>query len=220
MSMIRMTRQGLAFAGTDADLEPLRQGFERQHHLLLRDFLDPEVISLALPFLERAKYCPAQYKHVGSELLMQPNLAVDTLSFLTNDVKLFGLVQTITSCDSIGYFQGRVYKLIPDPQHIFDWHDDLNEPNRLIAMSINLSMGNYCSGLLQIREVRSGKIVGEVANTGFGNAVLFRVSKDLEHRVTGIEGDAPRTSFAGWFKSGPGLYSQLRADATAETSGE
>ena len=218
--MIHMTRQGLAISHVDDDLVSLRRNFDRKHFLLLKDFLHPEIISLILPFLERGKYCPAQYKHVGSELLMQPNLAVETLSFLSNDLKLFGLVQTITDCDSIGYFEGRIYKLIRDPQHIFDWHDDLNEPNRLIAMSIKLSTGNYRGGLLQIREVRSGKIVAEVANTGLGNAVLFRVSKDLEHRVTGIEGDAPRTSFAGWFKSGPGLYSQLRADAAAETSGE
>jgi hypothetical protein len=208
--MIQMTRQGLSFSGADADLELLKRDFERRHYLLLKDFLHPEIASLLLPFLKRAKYSPAQYKRVGSEFLMEPNLALDTLSFLTNDMKLFSLIQTITDCGSIGCFQGRIYKLIPDPQHIFDWHNDLHDESRLIAMSINLSAGMYRGGLLQIREVRSGKIAGEVANTGFGSAVLFRISEDLEHRVTGIQGDAPRTSFAGWFKSGPSLYSQVK----------
>lgn len=216
--MIHMTRQGLAFTGTDADVESLRRTFGRHHHLLLKDFLDPEVISLILPLLERAKYCPAEYEGVGSELLMDRNLAVDALSFLTNDARLFSIVQTITGCGSIGSFQGRIYKFVPDPQHVFDWHNDLREHTRMIALSINLSAGTYRGGLLQIREVSSGKIVAEVANTGFGNAVLFRVSRDLEHRVTGLEGDAARTSFAGWFKSEPGLYSdfaRLRADSAA-----
>lgn len=111
-----------------------------------------------------------------------------------------------------------MYKLIPDSEHAFDWHDDLQEHSRLIAMSINMSAGTYCGGLLQIREVRSGKIVGEVANTGFGNTALFRISQDLEHRVTGLDGGAARTSFVGWFKSQPGIYShlgRLRADSAA-----
>jgi len=204
--MIQMTKQGLAFTGTPADAESLRQCFEREHYVLLKDFLHPDIISLILPFLKSGEYVPAQYKHVGSELRMEPNLAFDTLSFLANDSKLFGLVQAITGCGSIGYFQGRVFKLIPDPQHSFDWHDDLREPNRLVAISINLTEGMFRGGVFQIREVDSGKITGEVRNAGLGNAVLFEISKDLQHRVTGIEGDTPRISFSGWFKSGPGFH--------------
>jgi hypothetical protein len=213
-----MTRQGLVFSGTAADLELLRLRFERQPYLLLKDFLHPVVISLILPFLDRAEYVPAQYKHVGSELRMEPNLASDILSFLANDSKLFCLLQTITRCGSIGSFQGRVYKLIPDPYHNFDWHDDLSDPSRLVAMSINLSDAKFSGGVLQIRESQSRRIICEVANTDFGNAVLFRISEGLEHRVTGIEGERTRTSFTGWFKSGPGFQSpakQLQGDTAA-----
>ena len=215
--MIQVTRQGLAFDGTDADVELLRRSFDRHHHLVLSNFLNHEVSSLILPFVEGARYGRAEYEHIGSEFLMERNLAVDALSFLTNDVKLFGLVQAIIGCGSIACFKGRIYKLIPDPHHAFDWHDDLRD-HRLIAMSINLSAGTYRGGVLQIRELRSGKIVGEVANTGFGSAVLFRISQDLQHRVTGLEGEADRTSFAGWFTSEPGIYSVLgrsRADSAA-----
>jgi 2OG-Fe(II) oxygenase superfamily len=221
--MIHMTRQGLAFTGMQEGAESLRRCFERQHYLLLKEFLVPEIISIILPILGRAEYLPAQYNNVGSELRMEPNLAFDTLSFLANDMKLFGLVQTITGCGSIGCFQGRVYKLIPDPLHNFEWHDDLRDASRLVAMSINLTEGMFRGGVLQIREVHSGKITGEVSNTEIGNAVLFRISEDLEHRVTGIEGDTPRISFAGWFKSEPVFHSharQVRADKAAETSEE
>jgi len=216
--VIQLTRQGFTFSGTDAELELLKQSFERRHYLLLKDFLHPEIASLILPFLKRAEYLPAQYKHVGSELRMEPNLASDTLSFLGNDAKLFRLVQTITGCGSIGCFQGRVSRLIPDPHHNFDWHDDLSDPSRLTTMSINLSEGMFRGGVLQIRESCSRIIISEVANTDFGSAVLFRISENLEHRVTGIEGDMPRTSFTGWFKSGPGFHlpaKQVQSDTTA-----
>ena len=206
--MMQLTRRGLAFTGTQADAESLRRCFEREHFLLLKGFLHPEIISLIQPCLARAEYFPAQYKHVGSELRMEPNAALDTLSFLANDANLLALVRKITGCDAIGIFQGRVYRLIPDPLHNFEWHDDLREPSRLVALSVNLSEGKFRGGVFQIREVPSGKITGEVANAGLGDAVLFSISKDLQHRVTGVEGDTPRTSFSGWFKSGPGLTAQ------------
>ena len=73
----------------------------------------------------------------------------------------------------------------------------------------------FRGGVLQIRGSRSGKIISEVANTDFGSAVLFRISENLEHRVTGIEGDIPETTVTGWFKPGPGFHSyanQLQSD--------
>src|ERR1700685_2948845 len=171
--MIQMTRQGLNFTGTEADLASLRQSFDQQHYVHLKKFLHPELISVVRPFLDRGEYLSAQYKNVGSELRMEPNPGFDILSFLANDLKLFELVKTITGCAPIGCFQGRVYKLIPDPLHNFEWHDDRRESSRLIAMSINLTEEMFRGGIFQIREVSSGKITGEVANAGFGNAVLF-----------------------------------------------
>ena len=113
--MIQMTQQGLAFTGTDSDTESLRRYFERDHFPTAEKLSSSDIISLIRPFLERAEYSPAQYKRVGSELRMEPNLAFDTLSFLANDKKLFTLVQAITGCGPIGYFQGRVYKLVSGP---------------------------------------------------------------------------------------------------------
>jgi 2-oxoglutarate-Fe(II)-dependent oxygenase superfamily protein len=213
--MIQLTRQGLNFTGVEKDLDALRREFDRRHFLLLENFLHPEVVSLLLPMIRTATFRPKHYDHVGSELQMDANVALHVLSFLTNDLKLFDLVQKITSCGPVGCFRGRVYKLIHDPAHILDWHNDFNEPGRLIAMSLNLSMAPFRGGILQIRQVRGSRIVSEVANTGFGNAVIFRLSPDLEHQVTQVQGDAPRISFAGWFRSDPDIrtcWRQLRGD--------
>jgi hypothetical protein len=208
--MIRLTRSGMAFVGSQADVDSLRHIFEREHCLLLRGFLGGDLVPLVLPLLKRAQFSPAHYEHVGSELLMEPNAALEILTFLSNDQKLFDLVETITRCQRISSFYGRVYKLAPNPDHTFDWHDDLHEPSRLLAMSLNLSTDQFRGGLLQIREVASGNIIHEVANTGFGDAVMFRLTRDLEHRVTPVDGDTPKISYAGWFKTQPNIYSSLR----------
>jgi hypothetical protein len=214
--MIQLTRRGLNFTGVEQDLDALRREFDRRNCFLLENFLHPDVVSLLLPMIRTATFLPTTHDDdVGSELQMEPNLALHLLSFLTNDLKLFDLVQKITSCGPVGCFQGRVYKLTSHPAHILDWHNDFNEPGRLIAMSLNLSTAPFRGGVLQIREVRGGRIVSEVANTGFGNAVIFRISRDLEHQVTQIQGAAPRISFAGWFRSDPDIHTcwrQLRGD--------
>jgi hypothetical protein len=44
-------------------------------------------------------------------------------------------------------------------------------------------------------------MLAEIANTGWGDAMLFRTSKQLQHRVTDVVGNEPKTAFAGWFKS-------------------
>jgi len=61
--------------------------------------------------------------------------------------------------------------------------------------------------LLQIREARSKRILHEIANTGPGDAVLFRVDPGLEHRITPVTGSISKTALAGWFVSTRGLAS-------------
>lgn len=45
----------------------------------------------------------------------------------------------------------------------------------------------------------SDEIIQEIHNTGYGDALLFRISKQLMHRVQEVIGDIPKIAFAGWF---------------------
>jgi hypothetical protein len=56
-----------------------------------------------------------------------------------------------------------------------------------------------------------GDILHEVANIGIGDAIIFRISSCLEHRVSPIEGAVPRTSYAGFFQSEPVFLSLLKS---------
>ncbi len=86
---------------------------------------------------------------------------------------------------------------------------------RLVAISINLSEEIYSGGILQIRERNVEKFLHEVANVGFGDAILFRVADQLVHRITEVTGEASKTAFAGWFKSQPSFLSLLKGSSTA-----
>jgi hypothetical protein len=84
------------------------------------------------------------------------------------------------------------------PQHQLSWHDDLKE-TRQVGFSMNLSADLFHGGTFELRDQRTRTQVAEVKNTGFGDALLFRISDILEHRVTEVVGRADKTACAGWF---------------------
>jgi hypothetical protein len=79
-------------------------------------------------------------------------------------------------------------------------------------MSINLSTDAYQGGVLEIRDCESSHMVHGVANTGFGDAIIFRIARHLKHRVSTVEGTVPRTAFAGWFYPQPDYQTWLKVN--------
>ena len=79
----------------------------------------------------------------------------------------------------------------------------------MISISINLSKDIYSGGVLQIFDCKSKKIIHEVGNTGFGDAIIFRITPNLEHMVTDVEGEVSKVAFAGWFQTEPDFHSMV-----------
>lgn len=213
--MVQITRDGLRTALSS--VAQLRETFERQSYICLPGLLSPEVLALVEPqinsadFFERVDEGPAATR----ELCMVVNAGLSTLLLLVNDEKLFQLIQDITGCPRIHYFEGRVYKFVGGAGHFHRWHNDLVE-NRFVAMSVNLGE-EYSGGLLQIRNRGSQKLLAEVSNTQRGDAVIFRLSKQLEHRITEVT-KSTKITFAGWFK-GEGSFLPGLAKTSSTESG-
>jgi hypothetical protein len=189
------------FPGSDRELETLGHEYERSHLVRLPGLLESGLLDRIRREVDAAEFEPRETE-LERQLNMKPGRAFALLMFFANDPALFEVVRGITGCERIGRFDGRVYRLLPGAGHGFDWHDDLI-PNRLVAMSINLSASSYSGGVLEIRDRRSGETLHRVADTGPGEAILFRIAANLEHRVTPVEGAFPKTACVGFFKSAP-----------------
>jgi hypothetical protein len=138
---------------------------------------------------------------------MDPNAALGLLYLIANDRRLFEAIERITGCSAIGAFIGRVYLMRAGAGHYDRWHSDIDGA-RLIGMSVNLTEGEFRGGEFELRQADG--IAWRLANTGPGDAILFRIADGLQHRVAGIEGDVARIAFAGWFQSGADLLSVLK----------
>jgi hypothetical protein len=206
--MIQVTRCGTEISSSTEVLEDLRSQFEQRHWFLLPRLIEPELLDLIQQEIDRGEFRERIHDGINSnkELCLTASAALAGLIFLINDEKLFRLIQEITHCDPINSFDGRVYRIVPEQGHHDSWHNDIGE-ERLVAMSINLSREVFEGGVLQIRQRDSEKILSESANTGSGDAVIFRLGTAFEHRISNVQGDASKTAFAGWFKAKPNTVS-------------
>jgi len=164
----------------------------------------------------------SDFEEKTASLYRELNVSNSALPFalllLLNNAQLFKIIDQITGCGQIGCFRGRIYRNLPGANHHVAWHTDLNE-TRLVALTINLNAEPYQGGVLTIREAKTGRVLCELKNSGVGDAILFRIDKRLEHRVSDVEGSVAKTALAGWFESAPD-YRTLLAEGIALSLGK
>jgi len=192
----RLTRTG-AECGT-ADLDALRNTFNRQHCVKLSGFLEPGLLRHIHRLVAAAEFAEFEHDGIASELLMAAGVCTGVLDFLVNDPRLFAFVREATRCPPIRAFVGRVYRRYPGTHHHDSWHDDLGR-QRIVGMSVNLSADQYEGGTFEIRRFNTDTVIAALPNTGYGDAILFRIGEGFEHQVTALRGSFPKTAFAGWF---------------------
>ena len=207
MTLVQLTRQGAVRVGTGEQFAAARAEFDRRPCLLLNQLSEPSLLSLIRRRLESSGFAHKVNAGIGTELRLPSGALSGGIEFLTNDRVLFDAIQDITGCARIGCYRGRVYRMQPDTGHASHWHSDMSG-GRMITMSVNLSDEVFEGGDLQIREAASTQVIAHLRNTGFGDAVIFRIDPRLEHQVLPLTGTVERSAYAGWFLASPD-YEQL-----------
>lgn len=214
--MIQLTHSGMTMDGHEA--AGLRAEFSAVHCVRLPRLLAPSLLAFVQQRLEQGRWETRIYPDVGEEYLLDDLPALNLLHFIANLQDFRNLLEEITGCTPLRGFQGRIYRMTAAAGHYDNWHDDTIGP-RLVGMSLNLSPRPFRGGRFQLREYESERMLAEIANTEPGSALIFRISERLQHRISDMEGDEPKTAFAGWFRPDlPDFFGELRARASAATS--
>ncbi|MGN6398635.1 MAG: 2OG-Fe(II) oxygenase [Mucilaginibacter sp.] len=190
----------------DTKIQSYKQEYADTYSILLPGFLPPSVLNNFLRKLDKVqfqtKFEMDESNKFGQVLFVPQN---DTLlfffQFIINNPGLFSILQELTGCGSIGNFVGRIHRSQEGEQHGIDWHGD-NSDNRLLAMTLGLGTCDYSGGKLQMRETGSEKIIREFGHINAGDAVIFKISPGLQHRLTVLD-TGQRTVGVGWFRSEP-----------------
>jgi hypothetical protein len=213
--LIQLTRTGLT--GDTQEIAELRAEFGAVHCVRLPQLLEPSLLSFLERRLEQGRWETKVHEDIAEEYTLRDLPALNLLHFVTNLPHFRNFIEEITGCGPLRRFRGRIYRMTAAAGHYDHWHDD-NFNNRLVGMSVNLSLRPFRGGLFQLRERKSERILAEIANTGPGSALIFRIAEKLQHRISDMEGDEPKTAFAGWFRPDlPELFEELRANASIAT---
>lgn len=177
-----MTPRGVEIRKKPEDWRGVRATFKRENYLRISGFIEPGLLEVMRKYLQRAHFEESEYGAVGRDLALWNSPVVGALHLLMNDPALLDFVRRISGCGPIGSFTGRLYKMVARPGMDFDWHSDLKE-NGLrvgVAMTINLGARPYRGGMLQMRRIDDDAIT-EIPNAGPGDAIIFRLARDLRH---------------------------------------
>jgi hypothetical protein len=216
--VITATRNGLLVTASETELEALRDQFAREHIVRLPGFLDAAHVELTNRYIDEIGFLPRVHEGIGTELCLPEGRAVRLMFFLVNDPALFAAIERITGCAPIGCFTGRLYRMLPGRDDFDTWHSDAIQ-HRMVGMSVNLGPP-YEGGVFQLRDRASAQMLGEAPNVRAGDAILFRIDKDLEHWITPLRGREPKTAFAGWFRSSPQFLTLLEREGETESEPE
>ena len=210
-AVIALGRSG-ARAVRGAEWTARQEALDRQHCVLLKNFVPPSLLRQIQPLLETRRFAElihdtSDKRTIASELkLVDSDPLARLLEFVTNQAPLFEAVEAFTGCDGIQAFAGRGLKM--NSGHFDSWHNDANGSRR-IGLSINLQAAPVCGGEFQIRHTWSDA-VQTFPTPRFGDALLFRLGRLLYHRVLPIKGTVPRFCYAGWFVTTPGFVPGIR----------
>lgn len=184
---------------TDARvLADARARFERAGAIVLRGFLAPELLTVVRDQMREEDFAEKVHPASGVEQMLARKEATWLFRFLLTTRNVLEAVTAITGASPITKAEVRVYRLMPDTGHQHDWHNDISD-NRRLGLSVNLSRGMFEGGNLQIRHPDENVLLSDIRNTGAGDAVIFGIGSDLEHRVLPVTGSEPRVALAGWF---------------------
>jgi len=207
--LIQLTRNGVVFTGAQQDLDSLREKFKRDNYIILPQLYEPTLLDEIMRRVDAAPFLSRDHDGIALELCMEDEITAAMLMFFPNNPAFLRLIEQIIGQSRVGEFDGRVYRMNSTDGHFDHWHDDRAD-HRVATMSVCLTKQSFSGGALQLKYVHSDEILHEIRNTGYGDALLFRISKDLVHRVQGIIGNVPKTAFAGWFLEGEDFLLKLR----------
>jgi hypothetical protein len=186
------------------DQKKLQEEFEKSKCIYLPNLIEENSLRRLLEKIEKITFetkleADGQYKFGKILFIPQEEPIIFIFNMIFNDQELFDFLQTITKSKKINNFNGRIHRSVGLQDHEIDWHGD-NADNRLLAMTISLGIDQYTGGFLQIREKVSKNILDEFGQLNAGDAIIFQISPDLEHRLTKVE-SGTRTVGVGWFRS-------------------
>lgn len=200
---VRLTAHETLIDGDAESEAALAAQFAQRHVLELPDLIQPDVLGALAPAIQAMRFVPRAEEGVGPRLRERPTRVGNLLCLLLRRQELRDWLTRITGVSPLLAVNGAVARFESGGGQNLDWHNDRDRSGRVLAVTINIGSAPYEGGLFQMRRCDTGEVLFEHSHRRPGSALVFRVSKALEHRVTPVSAGGPRTVFSGWYLRKP-----------------
>ncbi len=219
--MLQLSFNGLKI-GSAAELEAAREEFAQFHCLFLKDFLHPSVLKKIRGLVEKLEYytredLDTEGKVFARELTLHDRHPLASLMLvLLNQQDLFRAIQEISGSEApLRFFRSRVYQMKPGAEHYDAWHDD-HEKAQTVGLSLNLSVEAVEGGGFEIRNANDLQVYRKISGSEFGDAHIFAIGPEFQHRVLPVTGKTARRNCAGWFCTQPDFRTEMKKMLTGD----
>lgn len=175
--------------------------FSKQAALILTQIIAPSTLLKISHLLSHDLFISRELEYIGTQEVEKEPTVGRMINFLLARPELFHRLEQITGCGTLRRVAGGIARLQAGSEHKLQWHDDINDEHRRLAITINLSIHRYDGGQFELRKKGCASPLFSYQHHVVGDAILFKVDRALEHRVTPVSSGGPRIVFAGWFLS-------------------
>jgi hypothetical protein len=198
-SLLRLLPTRTIFAESDADVARVGAAILHRQPVVLERFVDDQLLQLLAPIWSSASFVPSPVDRVGLRSVETPGHAGAALCLALARPEVLRIMGELSGGFALTGVAGAIAQFAAGADKRLDWHDDLVEPERRLAITINLGAAAYGGGAFEFRDLASGAPPFRHVHATPGEALVFPIGPDLQHRVLPVTRGGPRTVFAGWF---------------------
>jgi hypothetical protein len=201
-----------------ADPLDWRLRFAADGVLALPQILAQPFLTMLLERVDQSTFGEDVVGRIGARQVERPQRVGRILSLALHGRPLLDWLEVVTGCAPLRALTGHVAQHSPNSADALDWHDDMNDRARKLAIVINLSDRPFQGGQFQLRRKGADGLLLAFDHVEPGSALLFAVRPELEHRVLPVTGTNPRRVYAGWFLDRPESGGLSLAQSSGRTS--
>lgn len=186
-----------------ADPTESRRHFERDSVLNFAQPFAPDLLRILMMRAAGAEFVPNDVVRIGTREVEAPQRVGGMINLMLARPGFLQWVEQATGLSPLRAVAGRLVQTCANGKDALVWHDDLDGPNRLLGIVINLSDAPFSGGDFEMRRVGADRPFLTQSVGQPGSMRLFALGSDLQHRVTKLTSGGPRRVYSGWFLSEP-----------------
>jgi len=171
-----------------AELSKYQKQLSKEGVCVLTNIIPEDLLFLLSTYFQKREFEKRLIlQDTASEFTLKEGPANDKLTAFFNQKKIHNLFSDITG-EKIRYITQRLYyntiETVPLGWHI-DTREDHTKTDRIAALRLELSDSPYTGGQFEIEMAKDKKLL--FPQLEYGQAIIFKIEKDFQHRVTQVE---------------------------------